>query len=192
MLKADSDEFNKKPGSFEHAKPQQHLEINPLHFITDFTQTLAKSLTPSELEELCRMFRCGLDSFEFIRAISGLDLVKEALGDLHTSVALLFTNPPQYGQSKWASLQATEKLLKAYIKKKGQEPKQIHNLQKLSDEANRLGMVKFNPASINKIQCKPDVRYGVISVSLAEAVEAHQAAVNICGGAALILFQDQI
>jgi hypothetical protein len=189
-LKADTTLFNKKRKSFEYAKAIDHLEINPLHFIVDFTETLAKSLTPSELEVISRLFRQGVDSFEFIRAASNLTLVKGALGDLHASVAHLFTNPPQHGQSKWASLQATEKLLKAYIKKRGQEPEYVHNLKMLADEANRLGMVKFRPDAIEKIQCKAGVRYGAISVSLLEAIEAHHAALNICAGAALIILQE--
>lgn len=189
-LKADATLFNKKRKSFEHAKAPDHLEINPLHFIVDFTETFAKSLTPSELEEISRLFRWGVDSFEFIRAASNLTLVKGALGDLQASVAHLFTNPPQYGQSKWASLQATEKLLKSYIKKKGQEPEYVHNLQMLADEANHLGMVKFRPDTIEKIQCKTGVRYGAIPVSLLEAIEAHHAALNICAGASLIILQE--
>jgi hypothetical protein len=42
-------------------------------------------------------------------ASSETELVKEAIGDIDASVAHLFANQPQFGLSKWSSLQATEK-----------------------------------------------------------------------------------
>lgn len=186
-VEADVSDFGKRKKSSEFT--ETHLKINPLDFIIDFTETYAKSLTPSELEEISRLFKWGIESFEFIRTVSNITFVKEALGDLHSSVTYLFSNPTQYGQSKWASLQATEKLLKAYIKRRGHEPKRNHNLQELVDRASSLGLVKFRTDVIEKIQCKADVRYGAVSVSLFEAIEAHHASLNICAGTALIIMQ---
>jgi len=186
-VEADISTFGKRKKSVEFT--ESHLKINFLDFIIDFTEAYAKSLLPSELQEISRLFKWGVESFDFVRAISNITYVKEALGDFHSSVTHLFSNPPQYGLSRYASLQATEKLLKAYIKSRGQKPKRNHNLQALADRASSLGLVKFRPDVIEKIQCIGGVRYGEVSVSLHEAIDAHHAAINICAGTALIIMQ---
>lgn len=189
-VKAELESFNQRKMSFEAAKRPKYLEINPLHYIVDLTETYVRSLTLSELEEISKLFKWALDLFELIRAAASHNLVKEAMGDLHAAVANLFTIPPHYGQSKWASQQATEKLLKAYIEKKGKEPKHVHDIQKLADYAHSLGMVRFRSDEIEKIQCPAGVRYGDICVSLLETIEAHHASLNICAGTALIMMQE--
>src|ERR1044071_6419514 len=56
-----------------------------------------------------------------IDSISETELVKETIGDIDASVAHLFANQRQFGLSKWASLQATEKIIKAFISQKGEK-----------------------------------------------------------------------
>ena len=85
--------------------------INILDLIDDFTEEYAKSLAKDELAAILNQFQLGYSAMTEIGAISDTELVREAIGDIEASVAHLFANQPQFGLSKWASLQATEKLI---------------------------------------------------------------------------------
>lgn len=107
--------------------------------------------------------------------------ISEAIGDLQASVTLLVSKPPQYGLSKWEALQATEKFLKALITKKGGTYKFVHDLNGLASNAESLGHPAIPRSGLAKIQCPAGVRYGTPTVTMKEAVEAHQAALEVCG-----------
>jgi hypothetical protein len=146
--------------------------LNVLDLIEGLTEGYAKSL------------KHGMSAMMSVEAVIRSALVKEAVGDIEASVSNVFSNPPQYGLSKWASLQAAEKLIKAYIAHKGKTFKQTHILNDLADAAEAEGLRPIPRATLDKIQCSPGVRYGAPAVSLVEAVEAHQAALDVCAGVA--------
>lgn len=158
--------------------------LNVLDLIEGLTEEYAKSLKHEELGALFNAFGLGFSAMNSIEAVFKSTLVKEAIGDVEASVSNVFSNPPQYGLSKWASLQATEKLIKAYITHKGKKFKQIHMLSELADVAEAEGLRPIPRPTLDKIQCSPGVRYGTPPVSLVEAVEAHQAALDVCAGIA--------
>jgi hypothetical protein len=106
--------------------------------------------------------------------------IPEGRADLRTSVDQMMLHEPQFGPSKWASLQAVEKFLKAYIKQQGSEPEFTHKLADLADAAESLGLLALKRLSVSLIQCSPSVRYEASSVTKAEAVKAHEAAISIC------------
>ena len=116
-------------------------------------------------------------------------LVPEARGNLTNAVELLFSTPPQYGLSKWESLQAAEKVLKAFISAKGAKFKFTHILEDLALRAELLGLPLIPRAELRDIQCSPQVRYGDIPVTSREAVKAHQAALSVCGGVSVSLLR---
>ena len=115
-----------------------------------------------------------------LQAISDLNYVTEALGDLDAAVSHLITNRPQSGLSKWSSLQAVEKMVKAYISQTGEEIKRTHSLNKLFKQAEKLGLLVPPEQYINDIQCSAGVRYGEMSVSIEDAVTAHLLSLEIC------------
>lgn len=165
-------------------KRNQRPTINVLGLLDDFTEDYARSLTKDELSPLMNAFLLGFNARNEIDSISESEFVKEAIGDIQVSVAHLFATPPQYGLSKWSSLQAAEKLLKAFIRQKGGKLELIHNLEKLAAAAESLGLPPIPRALLKAIQCPAGVRYGDPEVTLVEAVEAHHAALAICSGIA--------
>jgi SEC-C motif/HEPN domain len=162
--------------------------INVLDLIDDFTEEYAKSLTKDELAALFNQFQLGFAAMNEIESISETELVKEAIGDIDASVAHLFANQPQFGLSKWASLQATEKIIKAFISQKGEKYKTTHKLEELASHAESLGLNEIPRPLLDMVQCTPGVRYGDPAVSLSEAVAAHHLALDLCLGVASQIF----
>ncbi len=119
-----------------------------------------------------------------MRVISDEDYVREAIGDFEAAVFHLMEHRPQPGLSKWASLQAVEKLLKAFITKKGEQVKRDHSLQGHFEQAEQLGLPKPPQQYILDVQCSAGVRYGEVAVSVGEAVKAHLLSLEICEVAA--------
>jgi hypothetical protein len=97
----------------------------------------------------------------------------------------MLTARPSYGQSKWDSLQAVEKLIKSCILEKGKVHKNTHHLADLFALAEGLGVPKTDPSLIALVQCPPSVRYDAATVTKIEAFSAHGAALKICGDLAL-------
>ncbi|MGA1870684.1 MAG: hypothetical protein ACMUJM_19290 [bacterium] len=87
---------------------------------------------------------------------------------------------PQYGLSKWSSLQFSEKLLKSYLKYKGKAFPHSQDLLKLTKLAEDNGLPKFPKQAIDQVQCPAGVRYSDPPVTLKEAVRSHYASIGIC------------
>ena len=85
------------------------LPINVLNLVDGLTAAYAKELSALELKELILYFKWGLNSFQAINAQTSSTYATAALSDLQSAVYHLFSHPQHCGQSKWASLQATEK-----------------------------------------------------------------------------------
>ena len=83
--------------------------------------------------------------------------------------------------SKWGSLQAVEKFLKAFISSKGVTFPHSHNLQALANLAEASGLPTLSSTNIANVQCSAGVRYGGIVVLQTDAVEAYYSAIDICG-----------
>jgi len=156
--------------------------------VNGLTENYVKSLKTEELKNIFNSFLLGNDTRNEMETLFDITLVQQAKGDLDASVAHIFSNPPQYGLSKWASLQSTEKLLKAFIEEKTGSYKFTHILKDLTKDAEKVGLRKNPTALTDLIQCPPDVRYGNSVVSLNEAIQAHHALLDICLGVARQIF----
>ncbi|GEM_PF-3480601 len=66
----------------------------------------------------------------------------------------------RYGESKWASLQAAEKVLKAAIDRAGAKYGFTHGLAGLCKTLGDTGLNFNADAQMAAIQCKPGIRYG--------------------------------
>lgn len=102
-----------------------------------------------------------------------------ARGDVAAAIAGLMDRGERYGESKWASLQAAEKVMKAAIDLQGAKFKFTHGLDGLANQLADLGIHFEGAATIAAIQCKPGIRYGEEPCSRDEAVAAHRASLQI-------------
>jgi len=73
---------------------------------------------------------------------------KEALDDLNQSAVYLTAPKPNYGLSKWSSLQAAEKMLKSYAVQNGGKLHKKHDLTKLEKEAVNAGLAPLKPSRV--------------------------------------------
>lgn len=149
--------------------------VNPLEWIVDATPALLHAISANDLNILVQSLIYGYKSFQQLER-----LPHNAIANLETAIVQIMNRPPHYGESKWASLQATEKTLKEYIKQQGGTPKYIHKLAELAEEADKFGLPPVSQSFIDCIQCFAGVRYGDIPVTLDEAVKAHQASIKVC------------
>jgi hypothetical protein len=154
--------------------------LNVLDFVEGLTEQYANNLTFDELQNIFDLYKFGFESMLDIDEISGSTFITQAKADINATLSHLFDSLPNYGLSKWSSLQAVEKFIKAYIERKGNTPPFSHDLVRLTADAELLGLPTVSRTDLAKIQCPADVRYGQVLVSLIEAIEAHQAAIGVC------------
>jgi hypothetical protein len=153
---------------------------NVLQLVNALTPSKAATLSDRTLEYVLLHFVLGMEAHDLLEASENLDgLIRIARGDIQTAVNNLMDPSDRFGDSKWASLQAAEKTLKAAISLEGNKFKFGHELGDLCEQIERLG-VRFDWATlVGKIQCSPKIRYGEISCTLDEAVEAHHASLRL-------------
>lgn len=147
--------------------------LNILDLIDGFTADMAASLTGEEAIRIVAAFSTGSAAFLALPGLKDVHFVSEATGDLHAAANHLLSAPQQLGLSRWASLQAVEKLWKAYIKSAGDTVKTHHILKDHAQQAAKLGLPMPPPEYIADVQCSAGVRYGEIPVTAEEAVKAH-------------------
>ncbi len=157
---------------------------NMVDLIDGFTADLALSLTPAEVIQIGAVFTSAMDSYVAVLAVRDVQFVEQAWGDHAAAVGHLMEHSPQLGLAKWASLQAAEKLLKAYIVTKGSTVKKHHNIKEHAEDAAKLGLPLPPARYLKDIQCFAGVRYGEESVSVTDAVTAHLISLEMCKVAA--------
>lgn len=129
---------------------------NVLDIIVDLQPGFSRTLSPEELGDLTREISSMTVKFQTIENIYKLPLGKEVKGDLVASVDRFFQNPPQYGLSRWDSLQVAEKCMKAYLSStelpfpKGRGG---HNLSKLMQLVSQHSKVRFPQHLVGYVQC---------------------------------------
>lgn len=159
-------------------EPVARTQYNILEAVANLSAGLAKSLTIVEREQMLRVFALGFDAFDSLDKTVPIALVDAARGDLIATVAHLTSQPAHPGQAKWSALQAAEKVLKAGISEKGGTYGRTHNLSTLAAEAATFG-INVSPQWISALQTPADARYGELSVSVEDAIEAHHSSLRI-------------
>jgi hypothetical protein len=152
------------------------VRTNPLEWVKDVTPALLWSVPREMLEILCRQMVGHYQAFVVMDRTW-----QHWTPDLNESVEHILSRHDEFGQSRWSSLQAAEKVLKAYIRDRGGNPPNIHNLQKLATLANSVGLPQADTTLIGRIQCEAAVRYGEVEVKLENAVDSLHAAIELCG-----------
>jgi HEPN domain-containing protein len=165
---------------FGGVKVNQPAMLNILDQMGGLTTAFANSLTPVEKGRLLEEFVASEKALACVADAEPQPYIAEARGDLRTSIEQLTMPQPQYGPSKYSSLQATEKFLKSYIVQRRSEHKFTHNISELADKAEGLGLRTLDRGTLRAIECLASVRYDTELVSKSEAVGAHKAAISIC------------
>jgi hypothetical protein len=149
------------------------------------TKELFADLPERDRTEMVTAFVWFLERF---RKISNLPRLVTA--NIDTAILQMTSQVPHYGESQWASLQATEKTLKNFIKLRKGDPPHIHNLSKLLLQAERLGLPSGYWPVLATVQCAATVRYDN-NVTLDQAVLAHHASIDLCAFIAEHLANDK-
>lgn len=161
-------------------KPQEKAKMNLLRLIEKFPQGLSNCLSDEELRDLLSYYLSANKLFSTIQgSCAGNELASGAVTDFETSARFAVGNANGYGQSLWASLQAAEKILKFFIASKGEHFPQIHDLTKLSNQADTLGLSRIDECLLKSVQCKAGVRYEQSKHTTQKVVSAHQAALRV-------------
>lgn len=150
------------------------VKINFFEFIEDITQYTILKITNQEADRIINTITSQYKCFLNIES-----LPKETIADLKIAIDNIFRRHPHYGLSIWASLQATEKCIKHYLKSKGIAPPKSHNLIQLFKIAEKHGLTQPPKSDIEKVTCSPSVRYDE-TVSQDRAIVAYHKSVELC------------
>ncbi|MGD8306543.1 MAG: HEPN domain-containing protein [Ignavibacteria bacterium] len=155
--------------------------LNVITFIEDLTRDLSSELSPEEENNILQVYGFASELFELLSKGSNRDsLCESAKEDLKYAVDSLLHNHLNVGHSKWASLQATEKILKSILQRRKISYKNTHNLRKLISSLQKIGFPEVSDDLIDAIQCKASIRYGDIPYSIEDAIKAHHYSIYLC------------
>jgi len=152
---------------------------NIIDFIEGLPDGLRSSLSDAHMSQIMADFILGFDGFRAIESLTRSDLAKSAIADVAISVEHLLARNPEYGLSKWASLQAAEKTLKAAIQIAGGTFSKTHKLGELAERARAVGLALDIDHETASIQCDPGIRYAQEPCSLKDAIGAHHAVFSL-------------
>ncbi|OBQ92502.1 hypothetical protein [Mesorhizobium sp. AA23] len=152
--------------------------INITQLVDEMTPAKAARLSDSALNAIGKAFETALPA-AYTLENTNHNLMSIARGDVDVAVDSLMARRGRNGESKWASLQAAEKVLKAAIDLTGEKFKFTHGLAALCQTLADAGLTFDASAQVAAIQCKPGIRYGEESCSRDEALIAHQASLEL-------------
>ncbi len=148
---------------------------NVLQLIQNLTPAKAATLSDEALRKIWDSFLIGMAATNILESNRQHALMDIARGDIRTAVDKIFDRGNRYGDSKWASLQASEKILKATIALEGAQFKHTHKLSDLCVQLEELGLKFSWKQTEEHIQCAAGVRYGEVSCTRQDALRAHHA-----------------
>lgn len=158
----------------------QLYRSNILQDIDDLTESKVARLSTAAIDAVFEVFPIGLLAFSTIDAtVEDEPLLRTVQGDLETSADKLLGQGQHYGESKWASLQAAEKCLKAAINLTGSKYRRGHSLEKLIQQLDDMGIMLPSPGLASSIQCLGGIRYGEQSCGRQEAFIAHHSSIRL-------------
>ena len=151
---------------------------NVVQLVEGMTPAKALRLSNDALTEIAQAFERALPA-SYILESTQHELMYFARGDVVTAVNNLMDRSGRFGESKWASLQAAEKTLKAAIVLEGARFRHTHNLALLFQKLEELGIAIAYDEFVTAIQCDPKIRYGAESCTRAQALKAHQSSLDL-------------
>ena len=169
----------KKIGGADRVSRHGPVRCNVVEYIEGMTAARMRTLRDSQLESIFEQFKLGIRAFDILEASSENQLICSAHGDIRVAANYLISRPAQYGASKWASLQATEKAMKTTISLQSAPFSHTHDLKTLARELRQSGIDGEWTPFIEAIQCSPGIRYGEESCDQDEAIAAHHASLGL-------------
>lgn len=151
---------------------------NIVQLVADMTPSRAARLSDDALRQIAEGFERALPA-SYLLESTDHSLMYSARGDVEVAVRSLMERGARYGASKWASLQATEKVLKAAIELEGAQFAFTHDLSKLRAVLAGAGIAIDADKQIAAIQCSPGIRYGQETCSREDALAAHHASLDV-------------
>ena len=143
------------------------------------TPAKANGLSDQALKAVVEGSTLAMEAHDRLEATQSHKLIEIARGDIQTAVGILMDSRDRFGESKWASLQAAEKVLKAAIELEGSKYRFGHELAPLCEQIASLGITFEWAPLVSSIQCSPSIRYGETACTRQEAVEAHQSSLEL-------------
>jgi HEPN domain-containing protein len=153
-------------------------ECNMLQLVEDLTEAKALRLSDAALQEVNDATLRAIHAI-WTLASTPHELMRIARGDVAVAVSNLMERQGRFGESKWASLQAAEKVLKAAIALAGGSFGKVHELEKLFAQLEFVGIRVDPKPYVDAIQCKPGIRYGEEACTLEEALDAHRRSLDL-------------
>lgn len=149
---------------------------NPCASLKGITALRLSHFSDDDLNEAYGMFVIGLDVREVFDRFRAHDpLFLEAETDWTTSAALLTAQRPNFGQSRWATLQMCEKFMKGMIKVIGEgNPNHGHKLDALHNELKKSIRGLDHSQLLSDLKCTAAVRYGEVISTREQAYAAHK------------------
>ena len=136
------------------------------------TKDLFADLPERDRTEMVNAFGWFLERFQKIS-----HLPPPVTANIDTAILQMISQNPHYGELQWASLQAAEKTLKEFIKRRNGKPPHTHKLDRLLAQAEGLGLPPGYWPVLTMIQCGAGVRYDN-GVTLDQAVLAHHGSID--------------
>ena len=154
------------------------VRVNIVQLVADMTPPRAARLSDDALHQLNEAFQRALPA-SYILESTNHTLMYSARGDVDVAVRSLLERGDRFGASKWASLQASEKVIKAAIELEGAQFTFTHDLAKLRANLEDVGITIDADKQIAAIQCSPGIRYDKEACSRKEALSAHHASLDL-------------
>lgn len=133
-----------------------------------------------EIERIVEAFTVALNVFTWRDRLVGHDYFREAYRDYTVSTDEVLKS--NYGQSRWASAQSVEKTLKGLLAIKNlpaPKGRDGHDLVKLGQTLKKQLNIEISPATMEAVNCSPDVRYGEEPSTQNEALVANIAVLEV-------------
>ena len=154
------------------------VTCNITQLVDGMTAAKAARLSDAALDTMGAAFEIALPAaFTLESTDHGLMFI--ARGDVEAAVNGLMARGGRYGESKWASLQAAEKVLKAAIDRAGAKYSFTHGLVSLCKTLADTGLHFDTDAQVTAVQCRPGIRYGEEPCTRNEALAAHRASLEL-------------
>lgn len=151
---------------------------NIIQLVDEMTPAKAARLSDAALNAIGDAFETAVPAAYTLESTDH-NLMFIARGDVEVAVNSLMARGGRNGESKWASLQAAEKVLKAAIDLAGLKFGFTHGLAGLCQTLADTGL-KFDASTqVAAIQCTPSIRYGDESCTRDEALLAHRASLEL-------------
>ena len=158
-------------------------KINPFSLIENCPPRLLHSLSKVELDTMANQIMQHYKIYGNFKSLQNI-----CVSELKTAIDKIFDRNPEYGLSRWASLQAAEKAIKEFIRNKGKNAKRTHNLHDLIQDAKPLGLPDIDETLIAQVQCDAGVRYSEEQSTIRQAYKSYCAALEICN--LVVKYQD--